>query len=378
MRLFAALCSVFLALPLGGQAVLPATSVIDAFESVSQWTTNPAQGVEISIHPDSGRHGRAMRVDFDFHGHPGYGIVRREIELDLPPNYEFAFALRGDAPTNTLEFKLVDRGNVTVWWSNNPNFNFPREWQSITRKKREICIAWGSAPRSGAVRHLRAIEFAITAGSGGKGSVWIDDLTLTTLDPDSPFAPTEPVASLPIVGTWESAVIGGDMTGAKLDFGADGSFKTRIGVMATFAYSITGDRMFTDFTDPGDPKSHKFTTSFRIENDTFVQKGENMFGRDVQMKRVGPAVPGAPAISGVWTFADYTEATAFVAFGEHGRGYFRVPLQECSGTWKDTGGHIVILMNGQLAERDYAIDKDTLVLKYPDHDFKYNRRTRAP
>ena len=354
------------------------TSVIDSFDSVSQWTTNPAKGVEISIHSDSGRHGRAMRVDFDFHGNPGYGIVRREIALDLPGNYEFTFAVRVDAPKNTLEFKLVDRGGATVWWSNNPNFDFPREWRSLARKKREICYAWGPVPVSGQLRHLGAIEFAITAGTGGKGSVWIDDLSLTGLDSDSPFAFTEPVASVPIVGTWESVVAPGNPTGAKLDFGADGSFISTNGVLATFAYSIANDQMYTDFGDPGDPKRYKFTTSFRIEKDTFVQKGDNMFGRDITMKRVGSAKAGGPAISGVWTFADYTEAIAYVDFGDNGRGYIRIPLAECSGTWKDSGGHLVVSLNGQIAERDYSIDKDVLTLLYPGHDYKYERRTRVP
>ncbi|HMF88550.1 MAG TPA: hypothetical protein VK575_10780 [Gemmatimonadaceae bacterium] len=353
------------------------TSMIDSFDSVSQWTTNPAKGVEISIHSDSGRHGRALRVDFDFHGNPGYGIVRRDINLDLPPNYEFAFAVRGEAPKNTLEFKLVDRGGATVWWSNNPNFDFPREWRSITRKKREICYAWGPMPRSGQVRHLGAIEFAITAGTGGKGSVWIDDLSLTQLDPDSPFAFTQPSASAPIVGTWESAPTPEDPTGAKLDIGADGSFTSTNGIMATFAYSIDKDQMRTDFRDPGDPKNYKFTTSFRIENDSFVQKGVNLFGQDVTMKKVS-AKPGGPPISGVWSYADYTEATAYVAFGDDGRGFFRVPLGECSGTWKDSGGHLIVALNGQIAERDYSIDKDVLTLVYPGPDMKYNRRTRAP
>ena len=57
--------------------------VVDAFDSVSQWSTNYADGVEITVHPDSGRHGRGMRLDFDFHGHRGYGIVHREIDLGL-------------------------------------------------------------------------------------------------------------------------------------------------------------------------------------------------------------------------------------------------------------------------------------------------------
>lgn len=63
--------------------------VVDSFDSVSQWTSNPADGVEITVHPDSGRHGLGMRLDFDFHGHRGYGIVHRKVDLDLAANYEF-------------------------------------------------------------------------------------------------------------------------------------------------------------------------------------------------------------------------------------------------------------------------------------------------
>jgi TonB family protein len=175
--------------------------VVDSFDSVSQWSTNPAEGVEITVHPDSGRHGRGMRLDFDFHGHPGYGIIHRKVDLELPANYEFKFSVRGEAPTNTLEFKLVDTTGENVWWSNNRYFIFPREWRTIARKQRQICFAWGptgdSAPklydprapgcRLGIdIHRVAAIEFAITAGSGGKGSVWIDDLSLSPLDPNSP------------------------------------------------------------------------------------------------------------------------------------------------------------------------------------------------
>src|SRR6184192_4921379 len=54
------------------QTVVP-TIVLDSFDSVTQWTTAPAEGVEVSVHPDpNGAHGKAMRVDFDFHGHGGY------------------------------------------------------------------------------------------------------------------------------------------------------------------------------------------------------------------------------------------------------------------------------------------------------------------
>lgn len=171
--------------------------VVDSFDSVSQWSTNVAKGVELTVHPDSGRHGSGLRLDFDFHGGRGYAVIHREVNLELPADYQFTFAVRGLAPTNTLEFKLVDATGANVWWSNNPYFVFPREWRTVARNKRQICFAWGplgdSVPQQYDLKHpgcrlgvdihsVAAIEFAITAGSGGKGSIWIDDLSVAVLE----------------------------------------------------------------------------------------------------------------------------------------------------------------------------------------------------
>ncbi|HEY6089107.1 MAG TPA: discoidin domain-containing protein [Gemmatimonadaceae bacterium] len=156
---------------------------------MSQWTVTPAEGVEISVHPDSnGVHGKAMRVDFDFHGHGGYAVIHRPLTLVLPANYELSFAIKGDAPSNTLEFKMIDSTGENVWWSNNPNFRFPKDWQTFARKKRQISFAWGPTADKD-LKRFSAIELAITAGSGGKGSIWLDDLAVTPLEPDTKFYP---------------------------------------------------------------------------------------------------------------------------------------------------------------------------------------------
>src|SRR5438477_8832527 len=176
------------------QTAVP-TIVLDSFDSVTQWTTIPAEGVEISVHPDpNGLHGGAMRVDFDFHGHGGYGVIHRPLILPLPANYEFSFAIKGQAPTNTLEFKLIDSTGDNVWWSNNPNFVFPKDWTTITRKKRQISFAWGPTTDR-ELKKFAAIEIAITAGSGGKGSVWLDDLAVTPLGAETRLYPAPSVAA---------------------------------------------------------------------------------------------------------------------------------------------------------------------------------------
>ena len=155
--------------------------VVDSFDSTDQWSVNPSKGVDIAIRTDTvGLHARAMRLDFDFHGHSGYAIVHRAVNITLPPKYEFSFWIKGNAPPNTLEFKLVD-STQGVWWSRIPAFRFTPRWQEITRSKWEIAYAFGPTRTYMSdfdLKRISAIEFAISTTSGGKGSVWLDDLAL--------------------------------------------------------------------------------------------------------------------------------------------------------------------------------------------------------
>ncbi|MEP6691765.1 MAG: discoidin domain-containing protein [Gemmatimonadaceae bacterium] len=173
-------------LPLGAQT---RAEMLDDFESVDGWIAAPSEGVTLKISSAPGQHGRAMRLDFDFHGGGGYAIARKMVDLALPANYQFQFSMRGSAPTENLEFKLVDPSGENVWWNNARNVAFSTKWSAVTRGKRDISFAWGPIG-GGAMTHVGAVEIAITAGSGGKGTVWIDDFTFTERPPSSPFTGT--------------------------------------------------------------------------------------------------------------------------------------------------------------------------------------------
>ncbi len=134
-----------------------------------------------------------MRLDFDFHGGAGYAVAHRTLSVDLPQNYEFSFRVRGDAPRNNVEFKLIDASGENVWWVNRRDYMFPQRFTLFTVKKRQISFAWGPLG-GGEISHVAAMELSVTAGSGGKGSVWIEDLELTQLPP-VPTVPPTPRAS---------------------------------------------------------------------------------------------------------------------------------------------------------------------------------------
>ena len=178
--------------PYASSESIPQTRVLDDFESVAGWTAHPSEGVELRISQDSGFAGRAMRLDFDFRGGAGYAIARRSVPIDLPQNWEFAWRMRADAPVNDLEFKLIDPSGENVWWMNRRRFEYPREWQRIRTQKRQVEFAWG--PKGGGeMDSVAQLEIVVTAATGGKGTVWIDDLTFREREPNTPYTLTPAV-----------------------------------------------------------------------------------------------------------------------------------------------------------------------------------------
>lgn len=185
----AAALPLLIALVSTGAGPVGETVVLDDFEDVSRWKAVPSEGVSLSLAADAGFRGRALRMDFDFQGRSGWAAARRAVPLEMPENWELSFRVRADAPVNNLEFKLLDPSGENVWWVNRRNFEFPREWRKVTIKKRHVEFAWGPAG-GGELRKLAAIELTVTAGTGGKGSVWVDELTFTELPPAKPYART--------------------------------------------------------------------------------------------------------------------------------------------------------------------------------------------
>src|SRR5712691_7022434 len=162
----------------------------DGFEDQAQWQAGASDGVQATLRAVAGRAGQALCLDFDFAGVAGYASVRRALSIDFPPNYEFSFYVRGDAPANNLEFKLIDASGANVWWVNYRDFVLPREWQQVKIKKRQIVFAWGPTPDR-TLTHSAALELVVKAGSGGgRGSVCFDQLSLRELPAQTTSYPT--------------------------------------------------------------------------------------------------------------------------------------------------------------------------------------------
>ena len=177
---------------LGRFGTADAQTALDDFEQLSGWTSNASDGATVSISQDAGANGLSMRVDFDLPKDGGWIIIRKAVDLTMPDNYAFTYRLRGQAPQNNFEFKLIDPTGKNVWWRVRRDYTFPSDWQVDTIRKARIVVAWGSPPNP---RKVGAIEFAVSTGNGGKGTFWIDDLQFEEREPASQYRRTAKVTA---------------------------------------------------------------------------------------------------------------------------------------------------------------------------------------
>jgi len=179
---------------------------LDDFKDIASWKAAPADGVEMELAQAPGSQGRGLRIDFDFQGHGGWASTVRPLELELPENFAIEFDIRGQAPVNNLEIKLIDDTGENVWWTPHQQFNFPEQWTRLRIKRRHFRRAWGPNPER-PLNKISALEITVAAGSGGKGSLWIDELSIEPLEPDLPYDLEPQVRCSSVVGSDQPSAI---------------------------------------------------------------------------------------------------------------------------------------------------------------------------
>lgn len=182
--------------------------VLDDFSTLNGWKVNASDLVVVSPSMAEGKNGNAVKIEYNFTSGSGYGGIQKQFSLALPSNYLFSFDIKADSPDNTLEFKLIDKSGDNVWWVNLRNFHFPKNWTKLSFKKRNIVKAWGPLNLDKPIE-IDKIEIIITSVNGGKGTVYIDNLTLEEKAiPDS--NPQSPVLSASSFQLGNKAELAGD------------------------------------------------------------------------------------------------------------------------------------------------------------------------
>ncbi len=170
--------------------------ILDSFETTNGWEIFKSDGVELKISNAEGFKGKALKFEYNFTTGAGYCGIQKQIPLDLSGNFRFSYFLRAESPSNNLEFKLLDAGGESVWWNNKRNYEFPKTWQKNNIKRRNIEFAWGPV-QDKTLRKIDRLEFTVASFVGGKGTLYIDELTWEELPlvPDLTIKPEIKVTS---------------------------------------------------------------------------------------------------------------------------------------------------------------------------------------
>ena len=153
---------------------------LDDFRDLSAWSAIASGQAELRLSAEPSPAGCALRLDFDFKGGGGFVVARRALARSMPESWALSLRVRGEAPPNKLELKLVDPSNRNVWWWHRDAFAVPADWQALRIRSSEVSFAWGPAG-GGALRELGALELAFAAPPGGRGSVCFEDLRFEDL-----------------------------------------------------------------------------------------------------------------------------------------------------------------------------------------------------
>jgi hypothetical protein len=161
--------------------------------AASEWQPIVSGNAQLTLSAVFAGRTPALRMDFDFKGGGGFVVARRALSREMPEEYSVNFRLRGAGTVNDLELKLVDATGQNVWRYVQKDFKLPRRLTRLKISSREIEFAWGPSGGGGHLSNLGSMEIAIVAGEGGKGTVWVADVEIEDLSPQS--APTAAASS---------------------------------------------------------------------------------------------------------------------------------------------------------------------------------------
>jgi hypothetical protein len=159
-------------------------ALLDDFRDVTGWRAFTSGEATLALaHEQSPGQEAALRLDFDFKGGAGFVVARKSLQLSLPDTWTLSLSVCGTAPPNKLEVKLVAPDDRNVWWWRREAFDPPSTPTALRIPSREVAFAWGPAG-GGTPREIGAIEIAIVAPPGGRGTlrlarIELEDRTLT-------------------------------------------------------------------------------------------------------------------------------------------------------------------------------------------------------
>ncbi|MDD1651271.1 MAG: discoidin domain-containing protein, partial [Methylococcaceae bacterium] len=146
------------------------------------WTAEGQGGAVAQLRTKRGH----LQLDYDSPKGEGYLWLRRRLDADLPERYALQFNLRGRGSVADFEIRLTDPAARNVWNWRRYDYHWPEAWQTLSIPVHSLEFAWG--PSQSPLTRAGSLEWLITPGKAGKGSVEFGDVAIEAkprlVDPD--------------------------------------------------------------------------------------------------------------------------------------------------------------------------------------------------
>src|SRR3989338_4890620 len=149
-------------------------TVLDGFEA-NDWLPSNADGTTIKTNLDVGlgKIGRALQIDYDLAQTKQWVAIIKDISISEIDGKAIQFYLKSRGAVNNAEVKLIDDDGT------NYGYKFPLKpkdtWELVTIDLDDFSYWWGGNSKLDLVTQF---GLAISAGEGGTGTIYLDDLKL--------------------------------------------------------------------------------------------------------------------------------------------------------------------------------------------------------
>ncbi|MBN1385205.1 MAG: hypothetical protein JW983_10025 [Elusimicrobia bacterium] len=149
-----------------------AEGILDDCESADRWSIDGWKGTTYKLSTVEGKKGKALMLDYNLADTEQWVQVDKDFDISLNNDYNFSFYFKREGSKNNLEFKLVD-ADGSVFGKKFEKIKSGKKWQKLAIGPGDLKYLWGGDEKLGKVKK---IYFAVSAGSGGKGRIYVDEL----------------------------------------------------------------------------------------------------------------------------------------------------------------------------------------------------------
>lgn len=165
---------------------LPNTVFSEKFDSIAGWKVFKAEGCEAKLSKGQGKDGSGLKVEYTL-GDKDWIAFEKNINLKLPENFVYKFALKSTGNENYLEVKFFDKdGSV---YGTKFLLTPDGKWQDITLAYDDFSYWWGGDEN---LNDVIKVGFAVSKNTGGKGVVEIDNIEIVEVPKKAVAKKTSP------------------------------------------------------------------------------------------------------------------------------------------------------------------------------------------